>query len=429
MNKKYLIALFALSFFAVRCFAQTNVDWDEKNFPDRKAYKEAKKHFDNGNDYFKQGQDIQSSELSRFIDKNHYLPNGINELGGAGSEAFHLALDEYLQAKTVNPNNALMNFRIGVCYYNNSAQKLMGLTYLELAEKLNPSVDPMLQYYLGREYHLSAKWDDAITAYRSYLATLNGDPKNNRDKIADMNRKIQECINGKEFQKNPQRVFIDNIGPTVNTSDPEYTPIITADESTMLFTSRRSTSTGGQKDPDNQYYEDLYRTDYVNGQWSPPVNMGKPVNTDDHDATAGISPDGQKLYIYRPTHGGDIYESILKGDKWTDPERMNKNINSDGHESSVSLSYDGKKLYFISDKDGGLGNRDIWVSTMDAKGKWGESANIGAPINTMYGEEGVFVHPDGKTIYFSSQGHNSMGGYDIFKSEFKDGKWGEPENL
>lgn len=424
-----ILAFVLLCCLSVRAFAQSNIEFDEKNFTDRKAYKEANRHFENGNDYFKQAQEVQGAQLKYFIEKNHYLPNGINELGGAGGDLFKLALDEYLQANTFNPNSSTCNYRMAVCYYNISAQKMMGLAYIEKALKLNPNVDPESQYYLGRFYHLGAQWDKAITAYRAYMQPLNSDITKNRDKIADMNRKIQECINGKEFEKNPQRVFIDNIGSTVNTSDPEYTPIITADESVMMFTSRRATSTGGQKDPDGQYFEDLYQSTLVNGKWGMPVNLGKPINSDDHDATAGISPDGQKLYVYRPVHGGDLFECELKGDKWTEPERMNKNINSDGHESSVSLSFDGKKLYYISDKDGGLGNRDIWMSMMDAKGKWGQSVNVGAPINTIYGEEGVFMHPDGKTIYFSSQGHNSMGGYDIFKSEFKDGKWGEPENL
>jgi outer membrane protein OmpA-like peptidoglycan-associated protein len=429
MKTKYIFPALVFLFTFARLSAQTNVEFDEKNFPDKKTLKEAKKHYDTGNDIFKAANEMQASQLKYFVDKNHYLPNGINELQGAGMDGFKQALAEYLQANSFNPNCALLNFRISVCYYNIPAQKVMGLTYCEKAVKLVPTVDPMAQYYLGRLYHLSARWDDAITAYRSYLATLNSNPSDNRDKIADMNRKIQECINGKEFQKNPQRVFIDNLGDVVNSPDPEYTPIITADESEMLFTSRRSTSTGGQKDEDNQFFEDLYQTNFVNGAWTTPVNMGKPINSEDHDATAGLSPDGQKLYVYRPTHGGDLYECQLKGAVWTEPERMNKNINSDGHESSVSLSFDVKKLYFISDKDGGLGNRDIWFSNMDPKGKWGPSTDLGAPINTMYGEEGVFVHPDGKTIYFSSQGHNSMGGYDIFKSEFKDGKWGEPINL
>ena len=428
MKTKYIFPVIFLLAFA-KLTAQTNVDFDEKNFPDKKTLMEAKRHFDAGNDIFKDATAMNDAQLKYFVNQNHYLPNGINELGGAGQDAYKQALAEYLQANAFNPNCALLNFRMAVCYYNTPAQRVMGLTYCEKAVKLLPTVDPMVQFYLGRLYHLQAQWDNAITAYRAYLATLNSNPTDNRDKIADMNRKIQECINGKEFQKDPQRVFIDNLGSVVNTGDPEYTPLITADESEMLFTSRRSSSTGGLKDPDNQFFEDLYQTNYVNGAWTPPVNMGKPINSDDHDATAGLSPDGQKLYVYRPTHGGDLFECQLKGAVWTDPERMNKNINSDGHESSVSLSFDGKKLYFISDKEGGLGNRDIWVSNMDPKGKWGPSTDIGAPINTMYGEEGVFVHPDGKTIYFSSQGHNSMGGYDIFKSEFKDGKWGEPVNM
>ncbi len=424
----FLIVFFSCFAFA-GLIAQPAVEWDEKNFTDRKAFKEARKHFEEGNSNFKEAQAIQEAQLEYFVKENHYLPNGINELAGAGGDRFKKALDEYLVANQFNPNSAVLNFRMAVCYYNIPAQKLMGLSYLEKALKLNPNVDPMAQYYLGRFYHLHAQWDKAITAYRAYLQPLNINPADNRDKIADMNRKIGECVNGKEMEKNPQRVFIDNLGSTVNSSDPEYTPIITADESMMLFTSRRSTSTGGKLDPDNQFYEDLYQTTFAGGKWTTPVNMGKPINSDEHDATAGLSPDGQKLYVYRPTNNGDLYECELKGAKWTEPERMNKNINSDGHESSVSLSFDGKKLYYISDKEGGLGHRDVWISTMDAKGKWGQSVNMGAPINTIYGEEGIFVHPDGKTIYFSSQGHNTMGGYDIFKSELKDGKWGEPVNM
>ena len=149
-----------------------------------------------------------------------------------------------------------------------------------------------------------------------------------------------------------------------------------------------------------------------------------------HDATAGLSHDGTTLYIYRyeSRDGGDIWESRLTGKEWSRPERMNKNINSKHHESTVSLSYDDKQLYYISDKEGTNGDRDIWVSTLDLKGKWGEAKNLGTVINTKYMEEGVFLHPDGKTMYFSSRGHTTMGGLDIFKSELKDGKWTTPVN-
>lgn len=431
IKSKYIFFPVLFLLFAAKISAQTNTEFDEKNFPDRKAFKEANKHFEKANDTYAMAKAQQDVQLKYFVEQNHYLPNGINELSGAGMAEFKMALDEYLIANTFNPNSATCNFRMAVCYYNMPAQKMMGLVYLEKAIKLNPNVDPDAQYYLGRLYHLQAQWDKAITAYRAYLQTFNADPTKSRDKIADMNRKIQECVNGKEFEKKPQRVFIDNIGGSVNTADPEYTPLITADESVMMFTSRRSSSTGAIKDMDGQYYEDIYQSTLADGKWGTPINLGDIVNSDDHDATAGLSPDGQMLYIYRSSakDGGDIYESRLKGNMWTEPERLNKNINSKDHESSVSVSYDGKQLYFISDKEGGVGHRDIYVSTIDAKGKWGPATNIGQPINTIYGEEGVFIHPDGKTMYFSSQGHNTMGGYDIFKSEFKDGKWGEPENL
>src|ERR1044072_2245536 len=150
MKAKYILpALFFLFTFA-RLSAQTNVEFDEKNFPDKKTLKEAKKHFDNGNDLFKQASEIQDNQLKYFVEKNHYLPNGINELQGAGMDGFKLALAEYLIANNFNPNCALLNYRMAVCYYNIPAQKVMGLSYAEKAVKLVPNVDPMVQYYLGR---------------------------------------------------------------------------------------------------------------------------------------------------------------------------------------------------------------------------------------------------------------------------------------
>jgi outer membrane protein OmpA-like peptidoglycan-associated protein len=425
---KNLLSVLTFLLFTLAAFAQ-DVPFEEKNFTDKKAYKEARRNFEDGNNVFEQAMNVQKSALKRFVADYHYYPNGINELAGAGAEGFIMARDAYLKANTFNPNSAMLNYRLGVSYYNIPKQKMMALAYLEKAAKLNPNVDPDLQYYLGRAYHLAAQWDKAITAYRTWQQPLNSKPAENRDKIGDINRKIGECLTGKELEQKPVRVFIDNLGNTINSADAEYTPIITADESTMIFTSRRAGTTGAKRDEDNQYFEDLYETHWTSDGWTAPVNMGKPVNSEDHDATAGLSPDGQRMYIYRPRNGGDLYESILTGSLWSEPERMNKYINSDGHESSVSVSFDGKKLYFVSDREGGLGNRDIWVSTMDQKGRWGESSNLGPTINTMYGEEGVFMHPDGKTMYFSSQGHKSMGGYDIFKTEWKDGKWTEPENL
>jgi len=158
------------------------------------------------------------------------------------------------------------------------------------------------------------------------------------------------------------------------------------------------------------------------------TQLGKPLNSKFHDASIGLSPDGQTLYIYKGDNGGDIYECVLKGDKWVKPTPLPKEINTKFHESSASLGPDGRTLYFISDRPDGVGGRDIWVAYKNSKGKWSDVKNI-RELNTPYDEESVFIHPDGRTLYFSSQGHNSMGGYDIFKSTYKDGYWSKPENL
>ena len=155
--------------------------------------------------------------------------------------------------------------------------------------------------------------------------------------------------------------------------------------------------------------------------------------------SVGVSPDGQKLFVYKfkKNDGGDIYVCELKGDEWSKPRQLGKNINTEYHESSASFSYDGRTMYFVSDRpDAGYGGRDIYMNKLlfpdlkvGKKGRWGKAINLGPIINTEYNEEGVFMHPDGKTLYFSSTGHNTMGGYDIFKSVYENGRWGKPENL
>jgi outer membrane protein OmpA-like peptidoglycan-associated protein len=232
---------------------------------------------------------------------------------------------------------------------------------------------------------------------------------------------------------NPERVFIDNIGNVVNTKYPEYGAIITTDESVMMFTSRRPDTEGGGMDPYlHEYFEDIYITQKVDGKWTTPKNMGKPVNSDEHDATVALSPDGSVLLIYHDDKGdGNIYQCTLKGDEWSKPKKLNKTVNSPQHESSACYTADGKTLYFVSSREGGFGEHDIYVTQWDdKKEKWSEAKNLGGVINTKYNEESVLIHPDGKTLYFSSQGHSSMGGYDIFKSELQeDGTWSTPVNL
>jgi len=397
--KKYLFLPFVL--ISLAGWSQQNVSFEKKNFKDNiDGFKKAADSLAAGEKYY-----------------------------AMGPIRYYQAIPYYLSAEKFNPNNDQLNYKLGVCMLSvNSAFKTDALPFLQKAFSINPAIAPDIHFLLGRAYHLNMDWENAKKEYSTYLQTLN--QKKDGDLIASTKKKIEECNNGEELVKTPVRCFIDNLGPNINTKYKEYGAIVSADESEMVFTSRRPLTAKDKVNADDgQYMENIFISLFKNGAWSPAANIGQPINTDDMNATSGISPDGQTLYIYRPENDGDIYETHLKGAAWTKPEHLSKEINSPYHESSVSLGPDGKTLYFVSDRPGGFGDRDIYKTVQDAKGRWGAPENLGAVINTQYGEEGVDIQADGKTLYFSSQGHNSMGGYDIFKSVFENGHWSVPENL
>jgi outer membrane protein OmpA-like peptidoglycan-associated protein len=183
---------------------------------------------------------------------------------------------------------------------------------------------------------------------------------------------------------------------------------------------------------DGQYYEDLYISYKANGQWTAPRNIME-VNTDKHDACIALSPDGKQLFIYRDGRGGDIYASTFDaiGNTWSKPQSLGDNVNTKYYEPSVSMTSDGNTIYFSSNRPGGLGGLDIYVSRKDNKGNWGPATNLGAPVNTPRDDDAPFIHADGQTLYFSSRGHAGMGGYDIYRTSFNETapKWAQPENL
>lgn len=339
-------------------------------------------------------------------------------------QEYALALPYYLSADSINPDNADLNTKIGLCYLN-SYYKARCLRYFTHAYSLDKNVSKRMPYFLGMGYHLNYQWDSAIAEFQIFLKKANSKEKK------EVNKYIEECNNGKELMKRPPvRAKLENLGPLVNSSYPDYSPFITADESEIVFTSRRPNTTGGSIDPGSgEYFEDLYMAKFKNGQWDSAEDIGAPINTSDNDATAYLTSDGQKLFVFRDINGGDIYVSNYGANGWSDPVALDKNINSPYHESSVCLSPDGKTLYFVSDRPGGVGGRDIYKSYLQEDSTWGPAINLGDTINTPYDEEGVFIHPDGKTMYFSSKGHNTMGGYDIFKSVYDSGHWSVPENM
>lgn len=220
-----------------------------------------------------------------------------------------------------------------------------------------------------------------------------------------------------DIQTDSIKVEIKNIGEQVNSPFVDYAPLISADGSIMVFTSRKPLIKNKIKNlKDHIYFSNF---DKEKMKWSDANLFSDTINVPNRNNSAiSILNNGQQMLIYRDdlNTNGDIYESHLLGSNWTEPVNMGEPINSADKEPSACISPDGRTIYFVSDRNGGLGGFDIWYSIKDSSGKWGEAKNIGAPINSVEDEDGLFIHSDGKTLFFSSKGHNSMGGYDVFMS-------------
>jgi len=228
-----------------------------------------------------------------------------------------------------------------------------------------------------------------------------------------------------------QKFKIRNLGPVVNTTNIEYAPTITADGRTLYFVSDRPGGVGGH---DFWYTTKAGRLDTV---FTPPVNLGAPVNTDQNEGVASIAADGQTIFFTGCDRSDglgdcDLYEAELEGTEWKNVRNVEE-INSPAWDSQPALSSDGKTLYFVSTREGamgGEGDADIYVTTKGNDGKWSKPRNLGSPINTTEREDSPFLFPGGKVLYFSSAGHGGFGGLDFFVSKLgSDGNWGEPENL
>ena len=338
---------------------------------------------------------------------------------------YDLALKHYLRAYKFNPNSADLNQKIASCYLKGDrTNKYEAKEYLEKALSLVKESNSELEFLLGQTYHYEGNWDSAIISYQKAFS--------GKSVYAEIKEKaelrITQCENGKSLQTTPVRVFIDNMGRGVNTAFPEYGAVFSSDFETMYFTARRSNTTGFDADTDFNYYEDIYESKYLNGRWSRVKSIDE-LNSSGHDAILGISPNDRKLLIYKGDNNGDIYLSKLNKRKWEEPLHFPAPINTKYREVSACYSPDGKRMFLVSDREGSIGGLDIFVSEFKKGRGWSEPENLGELVNSKYDEDAVFMHPDGKTLYFSSKGHNGIGGFDIFKTEFVEGVWSKPVNI
>lgn len=336
------------------------------------------------------------------------------------------------------PQEIDYEFKLGICCLNYAEKKARAIEIFKDMKARYKTLE--VEVYLGKAYHRNYKFDEAITTLTPLVDVLaKSTKKEDAALLEDVKLTIINCENGKYLMQNKIFADIKNIGGPINTIELEGVPIITADESMMIYTYVGNKSTGGklnnalQSDPINGVFtSDIFMSvrDTNGTSWTKPVPM-KTLNTNGNDAAIGISPSGQSLFTFisNNVNPGDIMVSKLVGNEFTAPIALNQNINSvDYWEGSCSISADGKYLYFSSERPEGLGGRDIWVSE-NIDGDWGPAVNMGPNINTPYDDDAPFIHPDGITLFFSSKGHQSIGGYDIMFALKEGNEWTKPKSM
>ncbi|MEA3317588.1 MAG: OmpA family protein, partial [Bacteroidota bacterium] len=347
-----------------------------------------------------------------------------------GLGAFPVALNYYLKAAKYNDSSPSLNYKIGVCYLATN-EFYKATEYLEKAYVANYEVSNDILLMLGRAYHFNLQFDRAIDKYKAYYNKFS--VKELEDLTIDIDKLIKECRNGKKLVEEPLRVIIDNLGERINSKFDDYNAILHPNGDSLYFTSRRKSETNDKIfENDYKFYEESYVSKAAGELWGWAKPINKKLNIKNNQAVVGFSNDATKVYVYNgKKNGGDILVSTYEKGKWRRLKKLSSQIRSNEKETSICFSNDGSEMFFISSqKEGLIGGKDIFYSKKDNDGKWGNPINLGITINTPYNEEGVFLSDDENKLYFSSEGHNSMGGYDIFVSEKNEaGIWQDPKNL
>jgi outer membrane protein OmpA-like peptidoglycan-associated protein len=351
------------------------------------------------------------------------------------TKALDQARDLYVLAAETDTSFVKANMEAGLIHIRTIGKEL-AVKYFMRVYRQDPDYRFDIEYWIAKSYQYGLDFNNAIRYYNLYKDKLARKPNyQGRDRMdmATLERSLLECENGKQFVANPGNYSIVNIGREINSEFDDYGPVISEREDEIIFTSRRRDDNLNQNVfEDNLPYEDIYLAKKGGATWAFASNIGNTVNTLYHESSLALSADGNTLFIYNDPNGGDIYSCERRPDgSWGEPVPLPGIINSSFQEKSISISKDEKALYFTSNRPGGLGGTDIYRATKDSRGQWSNVKNLGPRINTPLNDDGPFIGYDGVTLYFSSQGHNGMGGYDIYKSTFdpKNNDWSEPENM
>jgi len=339
------------------------------------------------------------------------------------------AVKTYKILLEVEPANDELNYKTGVCLFSlPDGYKDSALFYLS---KVKANKYDELNYYLGRLNHLARLYPKAILNFEAYKKIKPFNRLHSDKEVEDL---ISRSNVAQLFESRPNKSLqIINLGEQVNSIYADYGPKITAEGNELFFTSKRKNIQWINKDAYGNYFENIYSS-IKKEDWQTPSLLSDKINSKYNESCTGVSHDGEKMLIFRTSEDlkrGHIYESYKNNDGWTSPIKLTNNINTEKYtETSACFSPDGNSIYFSSNRPGGFGGKDLYVVKKLPNGSWSEAFNLGGEVNTMYDENTPFVHPSGKILFFSSKGHENMGGYDNFKVNFDEtGKYSDLENL
>jgi len=339
------------------------------------------------------------------------------------------AKEELIKAIKADPNFIeahliLAEVNVDLQEYNEAIEEY------KKAITINPDFEPRAFYGLAKTQMRIGNYEEA----KGNLLTFIQTPKISKVLKENAQGFLDNCDFAIWAVKHPVPFKPVDLGDSINTKYDEYFPSITADDNTIYFT-RQIPRESADPNMEHTFNEDIYVSEKQDGIWGKALNIGPPINTPRNEGAVCISADGQTmLFVGCDREDGygscDIYISKKFGNNWAKPVNIGPPINTKWGESQPSISPDGKTIYFISDRPGGIGGYDIWKSTIQADGRWGNAVNMGPKINTPKNEGAPFIHSDNQTLYFVSKGHVGMGGYDIFVSRLDaKGEWSEPVNL
>lgn len=342
---------------------------------------------------------------------------------------FDKALSLLAQAKSKDPSFPDTYILMGDIY-NFTLKSDSAMNCYNKAIDLIGEPDPLLYYIAANEGSKCGQYENALHNYELFMAK----GLQYTDVLSDAQKGIANCQFAIEAMKNPVKFQPVNLGPNVNSSWDESLASLTADNGTIVYTVNRP------KDDKTicafcLFEEDLYFAKGDSQGWRNREAFGQPIRTSYNEGAQCISPDGvYLLYTMCDADFGmgscDLYWSKKIGNKWSRPRNFGAPVNTNVWESQPSMASDGKTIYFVSSRPGGFGGMDIWKTTMTAEGAFTAPENLGSTINTPGDDAAPFIHSDGKTLYFASNGRVGMGGYDLYYSTLQDdGTWSEPKNL